>query len=125
MSYCRWSSSNWSCDLYVYEDAHGGWTIHVAGNRVVGEVPKVEWPVDQSPEAVARFGEGHRAQMAFLETAEREPILLPFAGKTFNLPTAAACADKIEALVRLGYHVPAYVVLVLREEARETQENVR
>lgn len=41
MSYCRWSSMNWGCDVYVYEDCDvyvyedcdGGWTTHVAGRR--------------------------------------------------------------------------------------------
>lgn len=33
MSYCRWSSMNWMCDVYTYEDVSGGWTTHVAGNR--------------------------------------------------------------------------------------------
>lgn len=33
MSYCRWSSMNWMCDVYVYEDVDGGWATHVAGRR--------------------------------------------------------------------------------------------
>lgn len=34
MSYCRWSSDNWKCDLYCYEDANG-YITHVADNRIV------------------------------------------------------------------------------------------
>ena len=40
MSYCRWSSDNWKCDLYCYEDVSGGITTHVAGNRIVGDIPE-------------------------------------------------------------------------------------
>lgn len=29
MSYCRWSSDNFKCDVYVYADVSGGWTTHV------------------------------------------------------------------------------------------------
>ena len=116
MSYCRWSSCNFACDLYVYEDSGGGWTIHVAGNRVLGKVPEVVYPVDDSVEARDRFVASHAAQMEFVMNAEREPVGLPLAGETFNLPTAAACADKVEELMALGYCVPAYVVRDLREE---------
>lgn len=30
MSYCRFSSMNWMCDVYAYADMDGGWTVHVA-----------------------------------------------------------------------------------------------
>lgn len=33
MSYCRFSSDGFNCDVYVYEDCAGGWTTHVAANR--------------------------------------------------------------------------------------------
>jgi hypothetical protein len=39
MSYCRWSSNDFQCDVYVYEDVAGGWTTHVACNRVVYSEP--------------------------------------------------------------------------------------
>jgi hypothetical protein len=30
LSYCRWSSDNFRCELYCYQDTCGGWTTHVA-----------------------------------------------------------------------------------------------
>src|ERR1044071_191187 len=39
MSYCRFSSLNWSCDVYAYADVAGGYTIHVARSRRVGDIP--------------------------------------------------------------------------------------
>ena len=40
MSYCRFSSDDYGCDAYVYEDVSGGFTIHLAGRRYLGDVPK-------------------------------------------------------------------------------------
>lgn len=37
MSYCRWSSDNFECDLYCYSDVNGGYTTHVAGRRRQGD----------------------------------------------------------------------------------------
>ena len=119
MSYCRWSSCNFGCDLYIYADAGGGWTIHVAGNRVRGKVPEIVWPVDKSPDAGDRFVASHSFQMEFVMNAPREPLGLPHAGESFYLPTAAACADRVEELMALGYCVPAYVVRDLRKEAAD------
>lgn len=42
MSYCRWSSMDFKCDLYIYE-AEDGIAIHVASNRVIGDVPAIDW----------------------------------------------------------------------------------
>jgi hypothetical protein len=39
MSYCRWSSDHFECDVYVYEDCGGGWTTHVAGRRQKNKLP--------------------------------------------------------------------------------------
>ena len=120
MSYCRWSSDDFNCDLYVYADVSGGWTIHVAGNRIVGEVPRVDWPFDvECPEARDRFGLQLAAQSSFLETAERRPIQLPHAGETFHEADPLACAAQIQRLLDLGYRAPAEVVAELLEEAEE------
>lgn len=33
MSYCRWSSDNYQCDIYAYRHVCGGYQVHVAGRR--------------------------------------------------------------------------------------------
>lgn len=113
MSYCRWSSDDFGCDVYVYEDCGGGWTTHVARMRVVGEVPKIGQLGDVP---VAEFMTAHKAQMAFLETAERAPIGLVCDGESFNDDTPGACAERLDMLLGLGYHVPQYAIDALREE---------
>lgn len=39
MSYCRFSSDDYQCDVYVYQDGNGGWTTHVAGSRYLFKEP--------------------------------------------------------------------------------------
>lgn len=120
MSYCRWSSDNWRCDLYCYEDANGGWTTHVAGNRVVGEIPREpDWDLLKPSSSEAdkkRWMAEHQAVNEFLETAEYRPLALPHAGKTFNDPTLEAFKERLLWLRGLGYSFPDYVLDEIDEE---------
>jgi hypothetical protein len=115
MSYCRWSSDDFQCDVYVY-DGGGGWTTHVAGNRPVGAVPPTP-PKRNDPAWPREFLAAHQAQMAFLETCERVAITLPHAGESFHDDTPGECADRLEMLRALGYKVPQYAIDELRAEA--------
>jgi hypothetical protein len=123
MSYCRFSSDDFSCDVYVYvyADVAGGWTTHVAGNRPVGDIPK-ELPFPQPGEDVQAWLASHKAQHEWLMACERAPIGLPHDGETFNDPTPATCRDRLIALRALGYVVPQYAIDELDEEAREGAE---
>lgn len=114
MSYCRWSSDNWKSDVYVYEHVSGVWVTHVAGNRVVGDVPRVPRPTRENKD---EWLAAHRVQMEFLETAARTDIDLPYAGESFDDGTPGECADRLEALRTLGYNVPQYAIDVLRDES--------
>lgn len=117
MSYCRWSSDDFWCDVYVYEDLTSCYTIHVACNRVVGDIPKTAHL--SSRDTIPAFMEAHKAQMAFLETAEREPIGLPHDGATFIYGLPEEAAHKLEELRDMGYHVPEYAIRELREDSNE------
>ena len=112
MSYCRWSSDNYGCDVYVYASISRDWVTHVAGNRVVGDVPKLP---KYSRDNDAWF-EAHKKQTKFLSTAQRVPIGLPHDGRTFDDPSPGACADRLESLRALGYQVPQHAIDALREE---------
>lgn len=116
MSYCRWSSNDFQCDLYIYEDVKGGFTTHVAGNRVIYKVDLPE-PIQLTKDNAAEWAERHRKIMALLDDPdciERVPIDDENAGETFNDETAGECADRVESLIALGYRVPDYVVKDLR-----------
>lgn len=122
MSYCRWSSDNWKCDLYCYRDASGGYTIYVAARKLKKDiVPQIpEGLIDKSPKKWLRL---HKKQMAFFETAEHEDIGLPFDGKCFNEPTLEEFLERILLLKGIGYNVPDYVVEQIRDELKETKSN--
>ena len=99
MSYCRWSSMDFKCDLYIYQ-ADDGITIHVASNRVVGDVPAIDW---SSAELLYST---YKAQMEFLDTAKREPINLRYDGDSYyGLTKENACAI-IKLLGDTGYVFP-------------------
>ena len=38
MSYCRWSSLDYTCDIYAYESAYG-YEVHIAHSRRMGPQP--------------------------------------------------------------------------------------
>ena len=37
MSYCRWSSDNFQCDVYCYADVSGGYTTHVKDGKTYND----------------------------------------------------------------------------------------
>lgn len=120
MSYCRFSSANWKSDIYCYADASGGWTIHLAVYRRVGEVPddKFEDFIDGKIDAQA-YADLHKAQMEALKLLPMVPITLPYAGESFNVPSAGEAAEKLIELKELGYFVPQFAIDSLFEEAAE------
>lgn len=122
MSYCRFSSDDWSCDIYCYEGCDG-FVTHVSGNRVVGDIPKCPALTRDSIEA---YMVAHKAQMEFLSKCKRANIGLPHDGESFDDPDADACADRLESLRAMGYNVPQYAIDTLREEyatAKQPEES--
>lgn len=123
MSYCRWSSDGYNCDVYVYEDVSGGYTCHVAGLRIVNlneapENPSHYFDIENKDDAWQNeYMSKHRDYMNWLrEKAIREPIGLPYDGKSFNVDTAEDMADRLIELKQLGYTVPEYAIESLRED---------
>ena len=121
MSYCRWSSNNWDCDLYCYADSGGGYTTHVAENRIVGEVPK-EPPIRQGMTDAEwdEYFKAHRKQMDWLKTAKHKHIGLPCDGQSFNDETLEEFLDRVTMLRDAGYHVPPWLIDDIRQEMRPT-----
>lgn len=113
MSYCRWSSMNWKCDLYCYGSS-AGYEIHVGGNRIVGDVPhQVEWFQGISDD---EFSKRHRENMAFLEDADRKSIGLQFDGQSYTLSTLEDFKDKLLELREAGYIFPDHLLEEIDEE---------
>jgi len=98
MSYCRWSSEDSNCDVYVYEDFFGGWTTHIAERRKKSDFnPSTNTTIEE-------WGDGYT------------DIPLQYAGESFNDPTPGKCADRLESLRAIGYIVPQYAIDALRDE---------
>lgn len=112
MSFCRWSSNNWDCDLYCYE-SDTGFVTHVAGNRIVGEVPEV-LPLSAGSEA---WCASYNAQMEFLRTAKRKPIGLPCDGQSFTDPDKDEFVERVKGLVGMGYHAPPNFIEWIERDA--------
>lgn len=111
MSYCRFSSDYFDCDLYVYEDFTGSYCIHVAGSRYV---------FDRTPivptKTVHDFVKNHMYVMEALKTAKSENIELPYAGESFYVSEFNDAIEKVKELKELGYIVPSYVIPDMEEE---------
>lgn len=111
MSHCRWSTDDFQCDLYVWEDASGGWRIAVAARRMVFDEPV---PPPVSRDDITAWLARH--QLVSTLPYHHEDIDLPHAGETFEEPTASAAADRVAALCALGYRCPDSVESTLRAE---------
>jgi hypothetical protein len=114
MSYCRWSSDNFKCDVYCYEDVSGGFTTHVAGNRILGDIPDCPpFPIGMDTVEWKRL---YDARRAFMATAEHSPIGLPYDNQSFNDDDLEGMRDRLRMLKQIGYHVPEWVFETIADE---------
>jgi len=106
MSFCRWSSMDFGCDLYCYESDQG-YVTHVANSRVVGDVPKIDHSLfrENTEENFQKFFAQQKAQFEFLDTAKREPIGLKYDGQTFY-DSKENFLKRLEVLREEGYNFP-------------------
>lgn len=120
MSYCRWSTDDFRCDVYTYESVYGGWRTHVAGLRhTLGDddLPAPVEVVSGDEDSFVRWYRRHQQVMKLINTQEYVPIGLPHDGETFTDDTPGECADRLQWLRGLGYRVPQAAIDALREEA--------
>jgi hypothetical protein len=122
MSYCRWSSLNGYCDVYVYSDVDGVWRTHVASGRQPAGVPADGLDLLQA----ACADKNHPAMTLCVE---QQKILSewhvrmggltidhPESGTSFTHSSPGECADNLERLAREGFIVPIYAIQELRKE---------
>ena len=106
MSYCRWSSGQFNCDVYCYESDRG-YCVRVATRRTAG-IPS--YAENTNPiEKALKLAE-------WLKTAEYKPIGLPYDGEDFYFDDPASCAEWLVHLKETGYNVPQYAIDALMEE---------
>lgn len=113
MSYCRWSCMDYGCDLYVYADCNGGYTVHIADLKIIGKVPHV--PDIGDPDFIAAY----RRQSKFMDTAKRKKINLPYAGKSYYSLSKEDCLAKLKELKTIGFKFPDYVIPNIESDEEE------
>lgn len=134
MSYCRVSSMDFQCDLYVYHSTEDRWIIHVASQKRrislegLPEVPPFPETDKTTREEMLAWAEAQtsRQQEVYrrLEETEHTPIGLPHDGESFYFLSPGECADQCQKLIDMGYLAPDGLVSVLREEQAEIDENI-
>ena len=113
MSYCRWSSNDFQCDLYIYSDVNGGWTTHVADCTYSERIPL---PLENlNPKDYAEAWEKHFQEL----DACRITFTQPWAGETFNDDSLAALSERLYIMRLMGYRFPDYVFDRIDEEIKE------
>lgn len=106
MSYCRWSTDDYQCDLYVFDDVNGGVTVHVAKTKPVYKEPLPK-PLPLLHDTVGDYLERYRKVSAMLEEADVVPIGLPHDGESYYGMSHGEAADLCESLIGLGYRAPS------------------
>ncbi len=116
MSYCRWSSDDFRCDLYIYDDVRGGVTIHVAGRRHAIDDSALPPPV--SVYDIDRWVARHEIVIGLIHEAPLVDIGLPHDGEDFYGLTYEAAAAKVRELIACGYRCDPAVADELDADAR-------
>jgi hypothetical protein len=115
MSYCRFSTNDFTCDVYCYESCDGGWDIHVAAVR--HRLKKLPPPIPFDLANLDAWFERHKKVMKMVRRAKRYPIGLPCDGQSYNEPTAATAGRRLIELKCIGYNVPQEAIDALIEES--------
>lgn len=127
MSYCRWSSDSYRCDLYCYEDVDGGFTIHIAATRCL--VPDgVGDGIDDlrsgmTDDEIREWSARYQGFLRDLERYEWVEIDLPHAGESFNEPDLVSFRDRLVYLRNLGYQFPDHVFEMIDEDLSDVRES--
>lgn len=119
MSYCRWSSMNHQCDLYVFADVSGGYTCHVAGMKRVSDVPCPEMPERWWELPVEKFMELHQAQSDWVDSTKLVPIGLPHDGESYYSQPRDTMVETLKMLKEAGYNMPGDLIETIAAEEDE------
>jgi hypothetical protein len=125
MSYCRWSSDHFNCDLYCYEDTAGGYTVHVATCRLRTWVRLYNWLTDERVTIGNNIFRLARLRLTgFLPVwLTHRRIGLPHDGATFHEEKITGFYVLVSYLWMIGYRVPEQVLLNLEKEMEAENAN--
>ena len=114
MSYCRFSSDNWTSDLYIYASGQGIEVV-TASNRYHFS-PNFPMPEFNALDVDFDFEAYNKGYKLAMEHKVIKDIQLPYAGEQFLYDTGEEAAEFVRELSELGYHVPDGVIEALEEE---------
>lgn len=117
MSYCRWSSDNFQCDLYCYESGDGDgsvWVTHVARSRR-------DWnpPYDLYSDYIIAHSHWRLLYKFYHIMMAKAPCIqigLPYDGETFNDHTLESFLNRVLVLKDAGYRMPDSLMKEIRSE---------
>ena len=132
MSYCRFSTDDFQCDVYVYADISGGYTCHV-------KTVKTPMPGERASDIFSDYLEEREkfeeeAEKRYRKRMDRYTEELdglgeklpesPF-GERFNRKTSDEMADCLVELRNVGFTVPDKAIERLRDATDMTDEELR
>ena len=118
MSFCRWSTDDYLCDLYVYASVYGGFSVNVAANRRVYKAVLPE-PIDPKGNFKAWYD---REQLVMDIPCELVAITDKYAGACLAFATAKETVEFLQGLQVLGYKFPEHVIFDILEYTDEVEE---
>lgn len=119
MSYCRFSTDDFSSDVYVYE-AEEGIVIHVANNRLEFTEPLpdvIDVKELTTEDDFRRYLDRERKVGLLVATATHIPIDHPDAGGTIVCGSPAEAYARLAELRSQGLYVPGGALAILADEA--------
>lgn len=132
MSYCRFSSDDYQCDVYVWADVDGTWRTEVASRRhVFHDDPTLPPPMPSLSRDAARadhvvFATALVARHATITAILRDEtkwswldLPAPDGGTSYSHDTPGECADNLLRLRAAGFNVPQAAIDLLREEQQD------
>lgn len=114
MSYCRFSTDDFQCDLYCYESVNGNYETQVASNRFRFKIPLPE-KVDVGTN---EWFKRHDKIMEMVKHADKVKIGLPYDGKYFSDSNIEDFYNRLLELKRVGYQFPDYVLEQVKSEIK-------
>ena len=122
MSYCRWSTNDFRCDLYVYEDSFNRIQMHIAGRRHT--IPDDLMPPSinyDDPDWSNLWPVRSKVVTELMKQYPNEPIGGPYDGLSIYFDGADEAAEWIEQkLDPLGiYNYPDTLIAELRGELND------
>jgi len=116
MSYSRWSSDDFCCDLNCFE-RNGRYVTQLAMLRYeyTGRPPKIDFDGQHDADKIALQT---KLRDQFFEKAIKVPIGLPHDGETFVDEDLQSFRERLVMLKELGYRFPDRVLAMVDDQIR-------